>query len=656
MREVHGALCSRRSVRGAGLLLFCLQVSAFAQMPITVSTQQCVWRAGDDLRWAAPELDSSAWKPYTQWKLNASEPRLWIRCPIPSIAAGSDTAIQIRLFAAYELYVDGEKIGGSGEVSSGNFSMDVMQTFPLRQSSFRRTTQSTISLRVTYRLLRLLPSLPLPPLEVAIGSRDVLENRRSSVVLEQGSKTVVNAICFSIIGVVGFVLFGLWLYDRSRRDLLLLTLICFSLPPIYLNYFCAAAMFNYPVTAYLQIWAVGALMANLTRCLSFFALAKRRVPAIYWVFVGIGTFGYVSVIFDLWLPLPLELQVETLRVRWFDPMSLIARIFESSAPFVAFWPFWKLERRTRALGILCMAWGVTMVAFFINLLANSELVGIPAFLGWGRPVANAEAFSTLAVILALLTLLFREQRQAAEERAILAGEMQAAREIQRMLAPEIVRTAPGVTIQVAFHPMREVGGDFFLCRVLPDGRQRLLLGDVSGKGSAAAMTAALLMGGAQARPSDSPGELLAHLNQVMCESRVSGFATCICADLARNGTLTVANAGHLPPYCKGDELQTPANLPLGIGITEEAYEQSEFTFKVGEAITFLSDGVVEARNAEGAMFGFERTRAISSLSAEEIAQAARSFGQEDDVTVLTLTLVSSTVDDLSDPRASVAAG
>jgi serine phosphatase RsbU (regulator of sigma subunit) len=248
-----------------------------------------------------------------------------------------------------------------------------------------------------------------------------------------------------------------------------------------------------------------------------------------------------------------------------------------------------------------------------------------------------EAFSTLAVIVALLALLFREQQQTAEDRAMLAGEMQAAREIQRMLAPGIVKTAPGAMIHVAFHPMRDVGGDFFLCPVLPDGRQRVLLGDVSGKGSAAAMTAALLLGGAQARDTDTPGNLLAHLNCVLRESRVGGFATCVCADLAPNGTLTVANAGHLAPYRGGEEVPVAASLPLGL--SDATYEESLLELAPGETLTFLSDGVVESRDSDGELFGFERTRAISSRSAEEVAAEAQRFGQEDDITVLTLTRV-----------------
>jgi serine phosphatase RsbU (regulator of sigma subunit) len=82
-------------------------------------------------------------------------------------------------------------------------------------------------------------------------------------------------------------------------------------------------------------------------------------------------------------------------------------------------------------------------------------------------------------------------------------------------------------------------------------------------------------------------------------------------------------------------LLVSSDLPLGIS-PEETYEERTFRLEPGEQLTLLSDGVLEARDAHGALFGFERTRAISAQSAESIAGAALEFGQEDDITVLTL--------------------
>jgi serine phosphatase RsbU (regulator of sigma subunit) len=81
-----------------------------------------------------------------------------------------------------------------------------------------------------------------------------------------------------------------------------------------------------------------------------------------------------------------------------------------------------------------------------------------------------------------------------------------------------------------------------------------------------------------------------------------------------------------------------SGLPLGIAPHVE-YAQSAFHLAPGESLTLLSDGVVEARDRTGELFGFERTAAISTKPAEEIARAAQAFGQEDDITVLTVALV-----------------
>jgi serine phosphatase RsbU (regulator of sigma subunit) len=150
------------------------------------------------------------------------------------------------------------------------------------------------------------------------------------------------------------------------------------------------------------------------------------------------------------------------------------------------------------------------------------------------------------------------------------------------------------------------------------------------------MTAAVLLGAAERREKDSPVELLRHLNLVLSDMRIGGFATCVCADLSANGSLTLANAGHLAPYHSGEEVPFSPALLLGIAADAE-YCETTLQLAPGDTLTFLSDGVPEARNPTGELFGFDRTCAISTHPADQIAKAAELFGQEDDITVLTLT-------------------
>jgi serine phosphatase RsbU (regulator of sigma subunit) len=118
--------------------------------------------------------------------------------------------------------------------------------------------------------------------------------------------------------------------------------------------------------------------------------------------------------------------------------------------------------------------------------------------------------------------------------------------------------------------------------------------------------------------------------------QIIGFVTCCVARIAQDGSATIANAGNLAPYINGTELSLGPSLPLGLSATAE-YEEQPFRLEPGQTLTFVSDGVIEARNASGELYGFDRTQAISNQPANAIAEAATQFGQEDDITVLSVT-------------------
>jgi serine phosphatase RsbU (regulator of sigma subunit) len=135
----------------------------------------------------------------------------------------------------------------------------------------------------------------------------------------------------------------------------------------------------------------------------------------------------------------------------------------------------------------------------------------------------------------------------------------------------------------------------------------------------------------------SPSEILAAMNQRMVGRSQGGFTTCLVLRADPDGELTVANAGHIPPYVNGQELLLESGLPIGIapGIK---YPENTFSLLLDAHLTLLTDGVLEATDPiTKELFGFDRTAAISNQSAEAIAAAAQQFGQEDDITVLTLT-------------------
>ena len=152
----------------------------------------------------------------------------------------------------------------------------------------------------------------------------------------------------------------------------------------------------------------------------------------------------------------------------------------------------------------------------------------------------------------------------------------------------------------------------------------------------AALLVSVIVGALRNRRSDQPAEVLRELNSVLADHSEGGFTTCCCALFVPDGTLTIANAGHLAPYRNGAEIETPPGLPLGV-VRDAAWEETGITLQPGDRMVWVSDGVLEARDNKRALLGFERTQELASRSASEIARAAEQFGQEDDITVVSIT-------------------
>jgi Stage II sporulation protein E (SpoIIE)/7TM diverse intracellular signalling len=240
----------------------------------------------------------------------------------------------------------------------------------------------------------------------------------------------------------------------------------------------------------------------------------------------------------------------------------------------------------------------------------------------------------LLAVLAVLPLRFARSRRD-EER--MAAEMESARTVQQVLIPTEIPAVPGFDIQCIYKPAGHVGGDFFQIIPIACGGLLIVIGDVSGKGMPAAMTVSLLVGTIRtlAHFTDSPTEILDAMNQRMLTRSQGGFTTCLVLRAAPNYTLTVANAGHIAPYLQGAEVEISNGLPLGLA-KESAYPEASLTLPENARLTLVTDGVVEARTRAGELFGFERTASLSTQAAETIACTAQDFGQEDDITVLTL--------------------
>jgi serine phosphatase RsbU (regulator of sigma subunit)/ketosteroid isomerase-like protein len=244
--------------------------------------------------------------------------------------------------------------------------------------------------------------------------------------------------------------------------------------------------------------------------------------------------------------------------------------------------------------------------------------------------------------------------QEIRERERIEQELRVARRIQQASLPKEVPTLEDWEITPHYQPAREVGGDFYDFLALPNRHLGLVVGDATGKGVPAAlvMAAARSMLRALAQSSDSPGEVLVRVNDVLCPDIPSGmFVTCFYGILdPESGRLSYANAGHNLPCSRrhdgqADELRA-RGMPLGI-MPRMDYEEKETTLETGVSTLFYSDGLVEAHDSRGEMFGFPRLRALVAERGEEQALGdflleelysfvGEGWEQEDDITLLTL--------------------
>jgi serine phosphatase RsbU (regulator of sigma subunit) len=255
-----------------------------------------------------------------------------------------------------------------------------------------------------------------------------------------------------------------------------------------------------------------------------------------------------------------------------------------------------------------------------------------------------------------LRVAMAKEQEEVQERERSEQELRVAHLIQQTLLPKSVPELEGYQIAAYYQPAREVGGDFYDFLELGDGRLGLVVGDVAGKGVPAALvmanTQCVLRAVAQ-REGITPGQVLAEVNEVLhAHVPPNMFVTCFyCVLYPESYSLSYANAGHDLPYVrrlngKAEKLRA-RGMPLGL-MPQMSYEQKEIVLEAGEAALFYSDGLVEAHDPEGEMFGFPRLRELVAEHADEERSleeilleelytfVGEGWEQEDDITLLTL--------------------
>jgi len=249
--------------------------------------------------------------------------------------------------------------------------------------------------------------------------------------------------------------------------------------------------------------------------------------------------------------------------------------------------------------------------------------------------------------------LVRQQQAEARTRERFEQELEVARLIQQNFLPKQLPDLPGWEAAALYRPAREVGGDFYDVISLPDGQVGFVVGDVTDKGVPAALVMAATRSvlRASAQRLVEPGEVLERVNEHLCpDMPPKMFVTCLYGVLEpATGRFRFANAGHDLPYVKtadGSVELRARGMPLGL-MTGMAYEEKETVLAPGDSLLLHSDGVVEAHDPDGHMFGFPRLKEavatypgggelIDLVLADLREHTGPDAEQEDDITMVTL--------------------
>jgi Stage II sporulation protein E (SpoIIE) len=314
------------------------------------------------------------------------------------------------------------------------------------------------------------------------------------------------------------------------------------------------------------------------------------------------------------------------------PLLLIVKLCFGVLLFIV---AYKGFRRQKSEG--WMAATAVLLVFVANYQSELRLIHVKTTFSILGFVISLGTMATVVSLLIITAMLLRRFIYAQRLKEQWKMEIEQAKQVQQVLIPNELPQVKGLAIESEYRPAREVGGDFF--QILPGedpGSVLIVVGDVTGKGMQAGMLVALIVGSVRAavRRSSDPAEILLEVNEQLCE-RQHASATCLILRIDSDGSVMIANAGQIPPYLNGKEIEMEGALPAGV-INEAEFSTTHFKLKPGDTLILMSDGVVEAQNHEGSLLGFEgMDEMIARLkTANAIANMAQEFGQEDDILVL----------------------
>lgn len=610
------------------------------RQPVSELKGQWRFHPGDDARWADPAFDDTDWallNTGSHWP-SQGYPGVtigWYRLHL-LVPEGQPLAVFVPGFrASYEAFADGVRIGGAGDVgpnvSNATMTARLIQLPAPRPGS--REIVLAFRTAVSPAVSRSTAVNPVPPLLVGDAAQ-VAERARffRAAISWSEMSAIVMVTAWILAALGGFALFALRPLEREY--------LWFGLMAIALAVFNAWSLFMADHTVQRTVGnslngISGGLFTMAT--VGFFArlldVPRNRTLALIF---GCSAFILLASAVNLFWPLSAT-ALNVIIAIGLAPTILWLMVVLSRAAFRG------VADARLMLVPVGMLWGLFIVNLVTDIVYQMRGETGPDLLDralthWPFDISGSDLSMALFLLGTLAILLNRFSRSRREEERY-ASEMEAARAVQQVLLPEPNAELEGFAVVAEYHPAQEVGGDFYQVLRATDGGLFVVTGDVSGKGLPAAMLVAMLVGAvrAEAAHTNDPAVLLEAVNSRVHGRMSGGFATCLAVHLNRRGEVTLANAANPAPYVNGEELSVPGALPIGVA-DGVSYENVQLTLRPGELLTLVSDGIVEAaRGDTSELYGFERTCAASRKPAAEQVEMARSFGQNDDMTVLTIT-------------------
>jgi hypothetical protein len=616
---------------------------------------------GDDPTWASPNLDDSTWesiqtdKPWGAQQHFGYTGYAWYRRHI-DFAPGASDKLDLSLALGYvsdvyEIYWNGTKIGGYGTMPPHDRAYwgNLPQVYRLGKPQ-----PGVLAIRVWNNIPASSDSgmaggLYAPPYLGTADGITALLTSGNYLWLKSSQYSFAILYLYGLVAILGFLA---WLQDRSRRLLLWMSLFAFA--PVVLE---ALGGFRIPFPRNLIMAIQQPFFSVLDICLWYLLLYLLQLEdhprLVRWTRI-LAWVSIISTSFDGLLILNWG--------HWGSQFSQIAdAVVTLSFTAVEIWPlvliYFGFKKK---LGT--PTWLVVFFAFLSQMLLVIKAAALQGerFTHWtlGTKIdaplffVNDNPFNLPAIVdtLMFVSIVYAVYRYSVDQnhrQLAVAQEFKSAQELQRVLIPETLPPIPGFAVTSAYRPAAEVGGDFFQLIAKAEGSSLFILGDVSGKGLKAAMTVSLLVGTVRtlAEMYDDPAEILSGLNRRLYGRMQNGFVTCVILQLDPDGVCTFANAGHLPPYLNHNELHLPPELPLGL-VPSASYDKVTIQLEVGDRLTLYTDGLLEARDSAGEIFSFDRLQQLMTTKpdARQASDAAVTFGQEDDITVLTITRLATGVE------------